>query len=137
MPTLDELGSLLLSEGAVSALGGVAVNSLHYNAFPASNTVDATVIREYAGSEPEYVLGEASVKLVKPRVQVQVRAVRSADARQRIMVVFDVLTRVVNQTLSGTFYVKIRPIQSPFWMQRDENDKHIWVFNVECEKRPS
>ena len=50
---------------------------------------------------------------------------------------FAALEAVTNQTLSGTRYLRIKPVQSPFSLGRDESQRWRFVFNAMCYKAPS
>ncbi len=47
------------------------------------------------------------------------------------------LTKVQAMSLSGTLYHMIIPLQSPFILERDKNDRVVMAFNCAVEKEPS
>jgi hypothetical protein len=51
--------------------------------------------------------------------------------------VFEVLTAIRNQTLSGVQYLAVTANQSPFFLREDESGRPIWAFNVLAEKELS
>lgn len=110
------------------------------------DTPDACVaVLEYGGVAPEYIHDSASPAIEFPRVQVLTRGAQYdyETARTKAEAVYGALSRVSNQTLSGTFYLSIRPLQTPFVLDasmqggggRDENGRVTVAFNVEVMRR--
>lgn len=92
-------------------------------------------VTDYAGREPEYVLGSASPAYEYSRVQIQVRGATKSAGRTLIRAAYNALASVRNQTIDGSYFVKMTPLQQPFRMMKDENRRTIFAFNVEVEKR--
>jgi hypothetical protein len=44
---------------------------------------------------------------------------------------------IQGQTLSGTTYLTLHPTQPPFILERDGNERVVWVFNALPEKELS
>lgn len=99
---------------------------------------DAQVaIQEYGGDAPEFLHDRDGVGYELRRFQLSVRA-PSFDAAQLLAeAAHGVLTGVRNTTLSGTWYRRIVPLQSPFPLGQDQNGRHRFACNYRAEKRPS
>lgn len=93
-------------------------------------------LREYFGEMSEQQFGSASLKFEAPRLQVVVRGdpddyeTAAAEAR----VVYLGVGAVQAQTLSGTFYHRIRPLTPPFLLRLDGNRRPEIVFNCAIDK---
>jgi hypothetical protein len=96
--------------------------------------VELYVVFEYAGSLPLRTQEIPGIAYERPRGQVQCRAATRAAGRANIEKAFKSLDHVGNQTLTGTRYVSIDPLQSPFLLSTNAQDESIFVFNFECVK---
>jgi hypothetical protein len=57
-----------------------------------------------------------------------------AAARVKAQAAFVALASVHNQTLSGTFYLGVMAMQSPFFLKNDELNRPLIVFHIRCQK---
>lgn len=122
---LDDLGFLL---GATSV--GVLNQTIFLGGFP--TTPDTCInLEEYGGSAP-LILHDSSY-YENPRVQVTVRAMDYQVARQLAENAHAALISH-NTLLNNTRYLSIAPLQSPFAMGRDGNNRRLIGFNVEAMK---
>lgn len=107
---------------------------------PAPN--DVTVLFEYGGQGPMQVMGGSSAAaVIKPSMQVLGRAGGTAtaaytNARARVRLVYNLLTAITDQTLSGSHYFRAEPIQEPFQLHRDENDRIVFACNFSIWRVP-
>lgn len=97
------------------------------------------VVYEYGGVPPEFGFGAAGVKWETPAVQVVFRGAPHdyAGPRAKAETAYRALAAVGGQSLSGTFYHWIHPLQSPALLQRDDAERVSIVFSVLAEKRLS
>jgi len=98
---------------------------------------DVTVLFEYPGMGPRETFGDnTKPAVIRPRIQVLGRAGGTAtaaytNARTRVRTVYDLLTVVANEQLSGTTYFRGEAIQEPFMLHRDENDRVVFACNFD------
>jgi hypothetical protein len=92
----------------------------------------------YAGREPEYIHNNPTqIAFEFPRLQVLVIGRDVKLVRDKAWALYHA-SNVVNGTLSGVFYRRLRPLQNPFDLgSPDPNQRAQWVFNLEADKRPS
>lgn len=84
-------------------------------------------VETYAGMSPQYVAEQARPGYLRPSIQVLIRDTDYANAAARADLAFDALGSVRN---SGN-YLAIRPIQSPFYLRHDENNRVLFAFNCD------
>lgn len=117
-------------------LDGLALVSSGVDIFagtlPPSPT-ECCALLEYAGDPPLRNQTEGNARSgaqsgERPRIQLLCRSDTYDAGRSLIGSIWSVLDGVVNQTINGTFYVRIKSIQSPFLLQRTPNDH--WIFAV-------
>lgn len=112
---------------------GTAGDDIFGNEMPPA-PVKCLMVREYGGTNPTRTLGTLGFKTEVPRVQLQSRAETNVAAKTPLITAFAELGKVLNQTISGVRYVRMEPLQSPFYLKRDDNKHPIYVMNVEIEK---
>lgn len=100
------------------------------------NPDDAVALYQYTGLRPDFVHNTATISRDRPALQVQVRSLVYATARDRAMAIYALLAQVVNATLSGTVYQRIEPLGSPFLLERDRNQRTVYAANYYCSKKP-
>ena len=86
------------------------------------------------GAAPDDQFGSAAPQVERPSVQVRVRADDYATAEALASDVWGVLVLVANQTLTSTRYLRLAVDQSPFPLERDNQDRPVFVFNLEAIK---
>ncbi len=69
-------------------------------------------------------------------MQVRSRAAAYSTAQSLAVDVWALLAKVINETLTSTTYLKISPVQSPFALDRDDQDRMIFVCNFDVVKVP-
>lgn len=128
MAVLDDVGAYLQTQG-VGTLG----TDLFLSALP--DTPDAAcVLYEYGGAPPQHTMGGTAAKWEEPRIQAVARAATYSAARTKIGAIFTALHAVNNTTLSGTLYLSIEAVQSPFFLERDQSDRVKMVCNFHVRK---
>ena len=133
---LEDLGLYLQTEGLGTLgttlfLGGLPVDA------PNIATVDAiTALVETPGFPAEYVHGVVGVGSEQPVVQTLTRGAPYdyAGAREWAQDIYLALGRIRNQTLSGTYYFWIMPLQSIFKLRDDDYSRPIMTVQFRCRK---
>lgn len=92
------------------------------------------VLTRYGGMPPERIQETRGIAYEKPRVQVKVRSRVYDSGDQLIEKVFDTLVRLQNTELGGTYYRGIIPLQTPFFLRRDIEQRAEFIFNCQVEK---
>ncbi|MGB9613900.1 MAG: minor capsid protein [Fervidobacterium sp.] len=120
---LQEIGQFLQAKG----IGTLGIN-IFLGQLPAKPD-DIIAIFEYAGEPPDlHWQGEY------PRVQVMVRNISYEKGREKIEEVKNILHGLSEKILDNKRYLLIQALQSPFFMQRDENSRAIFVCNFKTIK---
>ena len=121
-----------------SAASLTAATDLFTNALPASPD-EAVVVYEYAGLPSTYVFGSAQIDREFPRIQIVCRGEKDDIDPPRALAetIYKAIGAVANQSLSGTRYHAITPLQPPFLMGHDANGRPLIVFNCQVDKEPS
>lgn len=128
---LDEIGNYLQTNG-IGTLG----STLFVGTLP--DTPDALVgLMEYGGVGPVHALGGGDAKYERPRVQVVARATTYSAARTKIEAVYKLLHKVTNTTLSSVRYLMIEAVQSPFFLEKDGNNRVKLAVNFQVHKELS
>lgn len=127
---LDDLGAYLAAQG-VGTVGATIFLGVGLPENPAA----CLALKEYGGRAPDFTLpATAGVSTEYPRVQVIARDTTYALARARAEAAYEALSKVVNQTLTTTRYLRVEPLQPPGSPALDGNGRTVISFNVECEK---
>jgi len=120
---LDDIASYLQTNG----VGTVGVD-IFLGSWPVGPN-NAVAIFEYAGEPPDlHWPGEY------PGLQVQVRNKSYEAGRQKIEQVKNVLHGVAETVVNNHRYLLIRANQSPFFLERDENNRAVFVCNFRVIK---
>lgn len=136
MPLLHDLVLYLASQSLGTPAVDLFSNGLPLDD-PSAPIPDAIIaVQATGGAPPLYIHNDPAPSVSRPTVQVIVRgaakdiAVTLAKAEQAWLA----LSSIANQDLSGTRYLTIRPLQSPFPLYEDDHQRPIVVFNVLCER---
>ena len=104
------------------------------------NPTDTVAMFQYAGRAPEYVMSVTdegtpiAITRERPGLQLQSRAQYDADAEENIYRYKAALEFIVNQTINGTYYVRISCISAPYHLRKDEQNRAVWACNFATEK---
>lgn len=120
---LDDLAVLLQAEG----IGTVATDLFKGRMPDAPDTCLA--IRALPGQAPLFTHDGFTYQ--RPRVQVLARGATYAAAEAKAADAFRVLSRITNGGLAGRPILRVEPVQSPFELDHDENDRVLYVFNAD------
>lgn len=133
---LDEIAKLIDDSSTEFSVG-----TNLFKGFESSHVLDtALFVHEYGGRSPELVFSSSTPAYEIPRVQVVSRSSDYQTARNNIETIYRLMIGQTNITLkpstgaTGTKYLSISPIQSPFYLNQDENERHRCVCNFEVMK---
>lgn len=136
MSVLEELAQYLEDAGV-----GTVATDIFGNGIPEDDPNDPVsdtllALEETPGLPPSFVHGGDGVDFENPSVQVYARAgEHDYDAAKTLaMAAFTALNKITNETLSGTRYLSVRAVQSPYSIGVDDNGRHIITFSVNCSK---
>jgi len=128
------LGTEIVALLSANALGTYGTD-LFLNSMPETPDVCGAVF-ETGGAPPSAGFGVAGIQYETPGIQIRFRgARRDADGpRVKAQTAYRLLVTKWGQVLSGTQYLTLKPSQAPFPLERDGNERVVWVFNALCEK---
>lgn len=95
-----------------------------------------TALVETPGFPAEYVHDVAGVGSEQPVIQILTRGAPYdyASARAWAQDIYLSLGQIRNQTLSGTYYFWVMPIQSVFYLRQDDFSRPIMSVQFRCRK---
>lgn len=137
MGMIEEIGTYLAASTAIGALG----TDLFLNVLPESTRVVVGVL-EAPGGQPQYVLAGSKAAYNTASIDVLARSTvgpsgvaNPTAARQRIQHVWNRLSAVANQTLSGSTYLRIEPDNEPYLLDRDERGRVVFGCSFSVYRR--
>lgn len=138
MGMIEELGVYLTVQSTRFVLG----RSLFLNGMPDGTTGAATCLTEYPGLPAIEKFSGDLPAFERPRVQIMTRSTgsvggaglaSSTKARAISDVAWRAMIKVANRNLptstSGSYYLRVEPLQSPAFMGRDESGRTRIGFN--------
>ena len=134
MATVADLGAYLVTNVTAETL--VAGTNLFYGRLPDAPDTCAAIF-ETGGAGPDDTFGANTVPVFSnPRVQVVARAAAYTDASTLADDIWTQLTKVANESLSGSAYQRVTPVQSPFPLDRDNQDRAVIACNYQISRTP-
>ena len=122
--------------------GGIKAGAIFRERLPDTPDV-CGVVRLFSARAPRTGLGDAGIRYEYPGIRVQFRG-KPDDPdgpQKKCQEAFEALATVQAQTLSGTLYLLVRmtrqPHRLPGKLGYDEQKRHIWTTEAECEKELS
>jgi hypothetical protein len=131
----SEVGTYLAAAG----LGLTRGTNLFEGILPETPNT-AVSLHQYGGDQSLLGFGVTTgVQYERPRLQVFVRGEPGefTTARDLAHDIRQALAKVQATDLSGTGYHLVIPMQSPQILERDKNERLVFVFNCRVEKEPS
>lgn len=130
MPLLEDVATFLASNGC-----GTVGTTIWRGQMPDDCNAGLS-IHEYGGAEPDYTLLVSGIYIERPRFQVYCRHTVRATCRALIETAYVALSKVVNQTLTATTYLRVEPLQQPFSLEppQDAQGRWEWRCNFQAEK---
>lgn len=133
MATRDEIADFL-----EDASVGVVGTTIFKGQMPATPDTCVAII-EYPGREPEHHFASNGIAVEYPRVQIRCRGAQQDYATPAALAqtAYRAMAAVANTLLNGTRYLSIDPLQAPFLMDRDGQNRLIVGFNAQLSKELS
>lgn len=142
---LDDTADYLAANStAFTILSGTQGNLAKQRSLDHTPAPDAlTVLHETAGLSPIHTFSTSTGSVTRdherPGLQVLARSPSTdpqagRDNAETVYTLLDGLAGVVLSTGSGVTYRSIDAVQSPFFLQRDSNDRDIYAVNFNVEK---
>jgi hypothetical protein len=93
-------------------------------------------VYEYPGLAPDFVLGQTAISTEYPRLQIAFRGAPNDHATPRALAetAYRACASASNENLSGTKYFELMPLQPPFKIRQDSNDRPVIGFSVAISK---
>jgi hypothetical protein len=141
MSIYTEIASYLEAQGI-----GTGGTNLFYGTFKEPYPDACVVFNIYGGVKDEPNLGDAGAagqgrasRLTHPRIQFAARGVANDTdgPYAKAAAIRDAMLKLLNFTLSGTFYTSVDTINGPERMMTDNNFREIYIVNMELMKEPS
>lgn len=130
MSLLDEIAAKLAAGGI-----GTVGSTIFIGEVPPEP--DAMVcLFNYGASPNDYTFGATGAIIEYPRFQAIARATTYTAARSKIQSIYALLDAIVNETLSGTLYLRIYALGAPYDMPRDQNGRYVAQCNFEAYRTP-
>jgi hypothetical protein len=87
---------------------------------------------ETAGQSAVDAMGGSTLPAyTRPRAQVLVRAVSYSDASALAEDIFKQIQKIDNESLSGVRYLRANGMQSPFYLERDMEERAVFSCNYQ------
>ena len=125
---IEDLGTMLQGLGH----GTLAIDLFLYQ-LP-DEPDECVGLRIYEGPEPEFSHNANMPTYERPRFQMTVRKITVSAAMATAQSIWLDLMNVRNMAIGGTRYIAIHPLQSPFILERDENNRWVAGANFEVWK---
>lgn len=128
---LADLGAYLVTNGL-----GTLGTDIHLGILRDSPDVATGLFELPGGLSLDTMESTGRPSIITPRLQVLTRAA-SEDyeaSKARADAVWDLLTRVVNQTINGTYYVRIEATDTPAPLDRDDDKRVLFVANYRVHR---
>lgn len=133
----------MLADDVMTLIAGAGLategTDLFTGALPASPDA-VTVVAETTGRMPEYIFSQGLPGIERPRIQIRTRGAANDYEAPRIQIerVYQLLAQRGHETVSGgARYLTWAPIQAPFAMGQDKNERWIFAVNLEVWKEAS
>ncbi len=132
MAFLPEIGTYLAA--TVSHTSLTLGTNLFLGRLP--DTPDTCVaLFETGGLTPAETMGGSTLPAyTQPRTQILVRAADYATASALAEDCFKKMTLIDNEALSGVKYLRAAGVQSPFYLERDGQERVVFVCNYQTQR---
>lgn len=130
MMLLPEISAYIIANAT-----GFSSTNLFLHQYHSGAPDTLVVLRESGGAPPTYDFN--GVTFERPSFQVVTRAAAYTTARTNANRIYTLLSSVENSTLSGTYYNRITPNQSPFDVGEESDERALVSCNYLAEKEIS
>lgn len=129
MSTLQMLADLIVYAG-----GGTQGTDVFAGRMPTSPD-DCVSVSVYQGLPPDYVQESAAPASERVSFQTLIRGTSREAVETKAQTIWRGVASVRNQYINAAFLLAVRPMQSPFELMQDSNDRVVYVFNAEAMVR--
>ena len=129
MAFLPEIGTYLVS--TVTAQTLVLGTNLFLGRLPDTPDTCVAVIETAGQSAVDAMGGSTLPAYTRPRAQVLVRAVSYSDGSALAEDIFKQIQKIDNESLSGVRYLRANGMQSPFYLERDMEERAVFSCNYQ------
>lgn len=134
MGLVEDIGTYLAAQSTRFTLG----TNLYLNFMP-STLATSAAIYETGGLPPSRTFAPStSPAWENARIQVVCRSTSSTKARANVDTAWTVLEGISNVALptsTGTYYLRVASVQSPFLLMRDDAGSILFAFNCDVLRR--
>ena len=132
MGVLDDVGTFMAANVSDTTL--TLGTNLFLGRLPADPDT-CVAIYETAGTAPTDVFGADSAPPIENAgVMCHTRAAAYSDCQSLAVDIMKTLSKVINETLTSTYYYKVEPSQSPFGLMRDDQERMLFSCNFTAVK---
>jgi hypothetical protein len=125
---VEAIANLLQAEGHGTKGTDLYLYGLH------DEPDEQVALREYEGGSVEFTQNTTVPYEADVRFQVVCRADTIAAAKAKAQAVWLTLSAQRNTVLDGIYYQRVLPLQAPFLIERDENNRWIVGCNYTARK---
>jgi len=131
------MGNEIATLFASNSLGVVGA-SIFVNRMPETPDICCAIF-ETGGTAPQGGFSVPGILHERPGAQIRFRGEKrdSDGPRAQAQSAYRLCMTIQAMLLSGTKYLTLQPTQAPFILERDGNERVVWVFNVLAEKELS
>ena len=124
MASVDELAAFLDTQSTRFTSG----TNLFVNWMPPDPDT-CSALYETGGLAPQQVFSRDLPAYERPSFQLLCRASASSSARANIHAAWIIAQKVANESLSSKTWLRVEPLQSPFYLRRDEQGRYEYAAN--------
>lgn len=95
---------------------------------------DVIVVTSSGGFAPSFVQDKRGINTEMPTFQVATRSRSVPSAKAKSHAIYLDLQKLDNVIVDGVFFQRLSPMQPPFAIERDDNNRWIWGCNYVAEK---
>jgi hypothetical protein len=126
----DDLATILVEDlvGTLAPSGDIWVD------FSPPAPDDVFVVTGTGGFLADYVMDRVSPTIENATAQILSRSDDRDTAASNAQAAYDALNSVVDRWVGDTRYLEVRAQQPPFRLGKDENERWLYVFNVQVKR---
>ncbi len=129
MAFLPEVGTYLVANVTAQTL--VLGTNLFLGRMPETPDICVAIIETSGQSAVDAMGGSSLPAYTRPRAQVLVRAASYSDASALAEDIYKQMQKIDNESLSGVYYLRANGMQSPFYLERDPQERAVFSCNYQ------
>ena len=129
MAFLPEIGTYLAA--TVTDVSLTLGTNLFLGRLPETPDTCVAIIETAGQSSVDAMGGSTLPAYTRPRAQVLVRAVAYSDASDLAVDIYKKMQLIDNESLSGVRYLRADGLQSPFYLDRDMEERAVFSCNYQ------